>query len=185
MPSCLRHELSIDVFLTRLDLWWSWAVFLFCHRVNVILKPLHIFSVELQLFSNSRRSHSISIEVALYLCMSLKLLPPSPMPLPKPSMLPIAPPSTLPSPQRPLPPDAPHRTGGAHLGPSPPPPPSISKAHRRHSRHPRRRHRPCHHLGRNIRRCRASRRVGGPFCPLTPTSEKWACNGHFPGPVWS
>ena len=79
------------------------------------------------------------------------------------------------------------RTGGAHLGPSPPPPPSISKAHRRHSRPPRRRHRPCHHLGRNRRRCRALRRVGGPFGPLAPTvkRKKWARNGHFSGPVWS
>ena len=64
--------------------------------------------------------------------------------------------------------------GGAHLARSPPPPPSISKAHSRHSLHPRRHHRPCHHLGRNIRRCRALRRVGGPFCPLTPTVK----NGH-------
>ena len=61
--------------------------------------------------------------------------------------------------------------GGAHLARSPPPPPSISKAHSRHSLHPRRHHRPCHHLGRNIRRCRAFRRVGGLFGPLTP-SEK-------------
>ena len=64
--------------------------------------------------------------------------------------------------------------GGAQLARSPPPPPSISKAHSRHSLHPRRHHRPCHHLGRNIRRCRALRRVGGPFCPLTPTVK----NGH-------
>ena len=59
----------------------------------------------------------------------------------------------------------------AHLGPSPPPPPSIFKAHRRHSRHPRRRHCPCHHLGRNCRRRRALRRVGGPFGPLAPTPQ--------------
>ena len=76
--------------------------------------------------------------------------------------------------------------GGAHLARSPPPPPSISKAHRRHSRPPRRRHRPCHHLGRNRRRCRALRRVGGPFGPLAPSvRKKWARNGHFSGPVWS
>ena len=62
--------------------------------------------------------------------------------------------------------------GGAHLARSPPPPPSISKAHSRHSRHPRHCHRPCHHLGRNIRRCRALRRVGGPFGPLAPSVKK-------------
>ena len=76
--------------------------------------------------------------------------------------------------------------GGAHLARSPPPPPSISKAHSRHSLHPRRHHRPCHHLGRNRRRCRALRRVGGPFGPLAPCERKiWARNGHFSGPVWS
>ena len=62
--------------------------------------------------------------------------------------------------------------GGAQLARSPPPPPSISKAHSRHSLHPRRHHRPCHHLGRNRRRCRALRRVGGPFGPLAPCVRK-------------
>ena len=56
----------------------------------------------------------------------------------------------------------------AHLGPSPPPPPSISKAHRRHSRHPRRRHRPCRHLDRNLRLCRAWRRVWEGLMALPP-----------------
>ena len=64
------------------------------------------------------------------------------------------------------------RTGRAHLAPSPPPPPSISKARRCRSRHPRRRHRPCHHLGRNRRRCRALRRVAGPYGPSAPTVKK-------------
>ena len=49
-----------------------------------------------------------------------------------------------------LSPDAPH--GQVHLGTvtSLPPPPSIFKARRCRSRHPRRRHRPCHHLGRHL-----------------------------------
>ena len=64
------------------------------------------------------------------------------------------------------------RTGRAHLAPSPPPPPSISKARRCRSSHPRRRHRPCHHLGRNRRRCRALRRVGGPYGPSAPSVKK-------------
>ena len=39
-------------------------------------------------------------------------------------------------------------------------------------RHPRRHHRPCHHLGRSRRRCRALRRVGRPFRPSTPSVKK-------------
>jgi hypothetical protein len=39
-------------------------------------------------------------------------------------------------------------------------------------RHPRRRHRPCHHLGRSRRRCRALRRVGRPFRPSAPSVKK-------------
>ena len=78
------------------------------------------------------------------------------------------------------------RTGRAHLAPSPPPPPSISKARRRRSRHRHRRHRPCHHLGRHRRRCRALRRVGGPKRRIRPSVKQiWACNGHFSGPLWS
>ena len=77
-------------------------------------------------------------------------------------------------------------TGRPTLAPSPPPPPSISKTRRCRSPHPRRRHRPCHHLGRNRRRCRALRRVRGPFGPPTPSvKKKCACNGHFSGPLWS
>jgi hypothetical protein len=72
---------------------------------------------------------------------------------------------------RPLSPEALH--GQAHLGTvttasavdfqGPPGP------RRCRSRHPRRRHRPCHHLGRNRRRCRALRRAGGPYGPSAPS----------------
>ena len=100
--------------------------------------------------------------------------PPSPqsllqssMPPPLPPPLPSAPPSTPPSPQRPLPPDAPH--GRGPLGTvKPPPPPSIPKAHCSRSRHPGRRHRPCRHLDRNLRLCRAWRRVWEGLMALPP-----------------
>ena len=97
-------------------------------------------------------------------------LPPPSLPPPLPPPLPIAPPSTPPlSPDHSLPTP---RTGRPTLAPSPPPPASISKARRCHSRHPRRRHRPCHHFGRHRRRCRALRRVGGPFGPSRPHCKK-------------
>ena len=121
-----------------------------------------------------------------------RLPPPSPQSLPPSSM-----PPPQPSPRsecatidatalsRPLSPDALHGTR-CTLAPSPPPPPSISKARHCRSRHPRRRHRPCHHLGRNCRRNRVLRRVGRPFGPSAPSvKKKWACKGHFSGPLWN
>jgi hypothetical protein len=63
----------------------------------------------------------------------------------------------------------------ARAGPTwhrqPPPPPSISKDHRCRSRHPRRRHRPCRHLDRNLRLCLALRRVWEGLMALPPLSR--------------
>jgi len=62
----------------------------------------------------------------------------------------------------------------ARAGPTwhrqPPPPPSISKDHRCRSRHPRRRHRPCRHLDRNLRLCLALQRVWEGLMALPPLS---------------
>jgi len=63
----------------------------------------------------------------------------------------------------------------ARAGPTwhrqPPPPPSISKDPRCRSRHPRRRHRPCRHLDRNLRLCLALRRVWEGLMALPPLSR--------------
>ena len=50
-------------------------------------------------------------------------------------------------------------------------------------RHPRRRHRPCHHLGRSRRRCRALRRVGRPFRPSAPSVKKHERVTAISGPI--